>query len=196
MVVPEEEAARQKQEMEVDEPTRAPGSLTETHSREDAMPGEGVREEIERLFEESQTSDHWQVLGIERGSSSEAVSHAFREKARRYHPDRYCSISDVDFQKKLSGLFARLGEAFRSLSTSAAAECSKPSATDEPSPRRDPEEAKALFARAKRAYQEEDYWQTIQLCQQAIDIVADRGEYYHLLGLAQAQNSKWRLKAE
>ena len=124
------------------------------------------------------------------------MPHAFREKARRYHPNRYCSISDVDFQKKLSGLFARLGEAFRSLSTSAAAECSKPSATDEPSPRRDPEEAKALFARAKRAYQEEDYWQTIQLCQQAIDIVADRGEYYHLLGLAQAQNSKWRLKAE
>ena len=209
IVVPEEEAARQKQEMGVDEPPQAPDDLTKTHSREDAMPGEGIRKEVEHLFEESQTSDHWQVLGIERGSSSEEVARAFREKARRYHPDRYRSISDVDFQKKLSGLFVRLGEAFQTLSTSAATECSQPSATDEPlseafptpplepsPPRRDPEEAKSLFAQAKRACQEQDYWQTIQLCQQAIDIVADRGEYYHLLGLAQAQNSKWRLDAE
>lgn len=205
IVVREEEAARQKQEMEVDEPPQAPGSPT-THSPEDAMPGAGFRKEVERLFEESQTSDHWQVLGIERGSSSEEVACAFREKARRYHPDRHRSISDIDFQKKLSGLFVRLGEAFQTLSTSAAAECSQPSAIDEPrseafptrtsSPRRDPEEAKALFAQAKRAYEEQDYWQTIQLCQQAIDIVADRGEYYHWLGLAQAQNSKWRLDAE
>ena len=208
IVVPEDEAARQKQEMGVDEPPQAPDSLTKTHSQ-DAMPDEGFRKEVERLFEESPTSDHWQVLGIEQGSSSEEVARAFREKARRYHPDRYRSISDIDFQKKLSGHFVRLGEAFQILSTSAAAECSQPSATDEPrseafptptrepsSPRRDPEEAKALFAQAKRACQEQDYWQTIQLCQQAIDIVADRGEYYHLLGLAQAQNSKWRLDAE
>ena len=42
------------------------------------------------------------------------------------------SVSDADFQRKVSDLFMRLGEAFQILSTSAAAERFKPSATDEP----------------------------------------------------------------
>ena len=60
----------------------------------------------------------------------------------------------------------------------------------------DPAEAKALYRRAKKAREQEDHWRTIQLCQQAIEIVTDRAEYYHLLGLAQSENPKWRLDAE
>jgi tetratricopeptide (TPR) repeat protein len=61
---------------------------------------------------------------------------------------------------------------------------------------RHPGEAKALFSRAKRAYQEHDFWNSIQLCQQAIEIVSDEAEYYHLLGLALQENPKWRQDAE
>jgi DnaJ-domain-containing protein 1 len=61
---------------------------------------------------------------------------------------------------------------------------------------RDPAEAKAHYLSAKKAYDLEDYWRTIQLCQQAIEIVSDKAEYYHLLGLAQSENPKWRLDAE
>jgi curved DNA-binding protein CbpA len=61
---------------------------------------------------------------------------------------------------------------------------------------RGPAEAKAHYLRAKKAYDTEDYWSTIQLCQQAIEIVSDQAEYYHLLGMAQSENPKWRLDAE
>ncbi len=56
-------------------------------------------------------------------------------------------------------------------------------------------EADALFATAKRAYTEGDHWRAIQLCQQAIEIVGDKADYYHLLGLSLAENPKWRADA-
>jgi tetratricopeptide (TPR) repeat protein len=61
---------------------------------------------------------------------------------------------------------------------------------------RHPTEAQAFYNRAKRAYDLEDYWTTIQLCQQAIELVSDKAEYYYLLGQAQSRNPKWRLDAE
>ena len=56
-------------------------------------------------------------------------------------------------------------------------------------------EADALFARAKPAYREGDHWRAIQLCQQAIEIVGDKADYYHLLGLSLAENPKWQADA-
>jgi len=37
---------------------------------------------------------------------------------------------------------------------------------------------------------------TIQLCQQAIEIVSDDAGLYHLLAMAQKENPKWRKDAE
>ena len=65
-----------------------------------------------------------------------------------------------------------------------------------PGPGRDAKEGKAFFARAKNAFLKCDYWTTIQFCQQAIEIIGDQAEYYHLLGMAQKENPKWRQDAE
>lgn len=65
-----------------------------------------------------------------------------------------------------------------------------------PTSTRSPDDAKALFAGAKRAHLTGDYWTTIQYCRQAIEIISDKAEYYHLLGLALQENPKWRQDAE
>jgi len=54
----------------------------------------------------------------------------------------------------------------------------------------------ALFAQAKRAYIQRDFWNTIQFCQQAIEIISDNPEIYYLLAMAQKENPKWRKDAE
>jgi curved DNA-binding protein CbpA len=185
------------------------------------------RAEIERMFEEYQSKNHWEVLQLERGAGIELIKKAFQERALRYHPDRYRKIQDPAFQEKISYVFSRVSEAYETLSieakadtyrkltekeaqyevkqrawTSSPAESLKEEGTEETAPetvperKRDPDEAKACFARAKRAFDVEDFWTAIQLCQQAIEIVSDKAEYYHLLGLAQAKNPKWRLDAE
>ena len=61
---------------------------------------------------------------------------------------------------------------------------------------RDAKEGKTFFAQAKNAFLKCDYWMTIQFCQQAIEIIGDQPEYYHLLGMAQRENPKWRQDAE
>jgi curved DNA-binding protein CbpA len=60
-----------------------------------------------------------------------------------------------------------------------------------------PEEAKALFKQAKRAYKEQDFWRAIELCRASIELSEDNDpERFHLLGQALSENPKWRQDAE
>jgi curved DNA-binding protein CbpA len=217
IVVPEGEG-RSTQELPEKEPEK---SLPRSITAEDS-----AKQEIEQVFNEFLNKDLWQVLGLERNASGDDMRRAFQEKARFYHPDRYRHIDDAGAQEKVSYIFHRIREAFETLSVetkaekyqkladkdtlyeekqktwSAPAKKSVPS-EEKPSEKvkrlertRHPSEAKALFQRAKQAYVEDDFWNTVQLCQQAIEIVSDQGEYYHLLGQALAKNPKWRQDAE
>ncbi|HEX9726592.1 MAG TPA: DnaJ domain-containing protein [Vicinamibacteria bacterium] len=179
-----------------------------------------AKREIESLYHGYQTMDHWEVLGIERGATQESVAAAFRKKATLYHPDNYHHIRDREFQEHLSHVFLRLKEAHETLSHEEDAkgydrltekegqyeqqnkEWSAPpkkevsSTVEAAPPVRSADEGMALFARAKRAYIQRDFWNTIQFCQQAIEIVSDNAEIYHLLAMAQKENPKWRKDAE
>ena len=84
---------------------------------ESPAPVAASREEIELLFDAFHAQDHWQLLGLSRGASAQDVKMAFHEKARRYHPDRYRSITDQRFHEELSYIFHRLQEAFETLSS-------------------------------------------------------------------------------
>ena len=215
ILAPEGEFGRRQEEPRTEKPARssAKRKTSEANPRE-----------IERIFEEFQNKNHWEVLGVERSARTDVVKEAFQEKARHYHPDRFREISDPDLQEKISFIFCRLKEACDTLSTQAKAEDYKKLEEKEPqyeekqktwtppsaaakdkgedkkqvqlSRSRHPTEAQALYVRSKRAYDEKDYWTAIQLCQQAIEIVSDKAEYYYLLGKAQSRNPKWRLDAE
>jgi cytochrome c-type biogenesis protein CcmH/NrfG len=41
----------------------------------------------------------------------------------------------------------------------------------------------------------QDFWESIQLCRQALETDDSQAEYYHLLGRALMQNKKWRKEA-
>jgi curved DNA-binding protein CbpA len=223
IIEPEGEGRREK-EPPVEEPAK-PAPRTESAV-------DSAKLEIDNVFNEFRSKDPWQVLSLERSARSEEIRHAFQDKARFYHPDRYRHITDPSVQEKLSYLFHRIREAFEILSIQTKTEkyqklaekeaqyeekqksWSGPSRKDTPSKNdalskektqekvsqlersRHPNEAKELFQRAKQAYQQDDYWNVIQLCQQAIEIISDQSEYYHLLGLALSKNPKWRQDAE
>ncbi len=184
------------------------------------------RREINHLFGAFQQKDHWEVLGLERGANARAIQNGFHEMARKHHPDQFSEVTDPELQEKISYIFTRIKEAFETLTTQAKADgykklaekekqydekqktwgvpgkqvkfedLEKQAKIEQQERTRDPAEAKAHYLRAKKAYALEDYWRTIQLCQQAIEIVSDQAEYYHLLGMAQSENPKWRLDAE
>jgi tetratricopeptide (TPR) repeat protein len=226
VIEPEGVSSRGEDESEEVEPRdeeKVVPAKKETSARVDAL-DEQWRLEIERVFEAFQNKNHWEVLDLERGAELEEIKKAFQEKALRYHPDRSRKLDDPSAQEQLSHIFTRVSEAYETLSTQAKADDynkladkeaqyeekqkswaspaeakkkeDKSADADVPERKRDPNEARAHYLRAKKAYDQEDYWTTIQLCQQAIEIVSDQAEYYHLLGLAQSQNPKWRLDAE
>ncbi len=56
--------------------------------------------------------------------------------------------------------------------------------------------AEEMFQQAMRAYESEDYWRTIELCQRAVEIDGQQPDHFHLLGLALLQNQKWKHVAE
>lgn len=58
--------------------------------------------------------DPYQVLGVERGASPEAIKKAYREMAGTYHPDKFAHLGE-DFQKTAEKRFKEIDEAYRTL---------------------------------------------------------------------------------
>lgn len=58
--------------------------------------------------------DPYQVLGVERGASPEAIKKAYRELAGTYHPDKFAHLGE-DFQKTAEKRFKEIDEAYRTL---------------------------------------------------------------------------------
>jgi tetratricopeptide (TPR) repeat protein len=170
-----------------------------------------ARASVERLYQEIQFQDHWQVLGVDRGASSDAVKEAFFRGAKKYHPDKFRRITEPEFQEKLSFIFRRINEAYETLSSPEArgryeslrakeeqyAQSVRESATPAAAhSRAKPDDAATLFRRAQLAFETEDFWTSIELARQAVDLAPDCAAYYHLLGVALAKNPKWRQDAE
>lgn len=165
-----------------------------------------VREAIERAFQQAQSQDHWEVLGVAQGASHEGVKQAFHQVVRRFHPDRLSQVHDSDLKKKASHIVQRAGEALDALTT--AGDVSEaPQANDPAGSRTESanagsasevakKDAREFYLRAKMAYDQEDYWNAVQLCREAVDRSGDVAEHYYLLGLALAKNSKWQKDAE
>ncbi len=207
LIEPEgEEAMKEEVRARQEEPKAAP-------SPKPALDGsDPEREEVERLFREFPSRNHWEVLEIPQGAGLDQIQQAFVRGAKRFHPDRFRRVPAPEFQEKLSYVFRRITEANETLTSSARAgyealadkeglyEASQGSSL--PSRRAggsrggDAAEAMSLFRRAQQAYQASDFWNAIQLCHEAIDQAPERGEIYHLLGLALSKNPKWRQDAE
>jgi hypothetical protein len=166
------------------------------------------RKEIERLHELWDRQSPAEVLGLGQQATIEEIKQAFREKIFRFHPDRYPGLDDPSFRQKLSHLVAVATDAFNTLSEKATIKPAPGQNATNGGPRlqttkkdTEPEAYDAqqhafeLFQHAQRAYDTQDYWQVVQLCRQAVEIQADKGEYHFLLGRALLKNKNWRKEA-
>lgn len=183
-----------------------------------SRPPDAFERELVRVYSEMQYQNHWQVLGLAQGAVYEDVARAYKELSARFDPEAHAHLPDAELREKLSFVHARIKEAFVTLSSQTSAnvygrldekeseyqvtkEKFEAIAPEEPAPHwnrpKDVEEAKRLFARAKRAYQEQDFWNTIELCRASIELDdANDPERFYLLGKALSENPRWRRDAE
>ncbi len=172
---------------------------------------DALREEVDQMIEAAKTGPEG-ALGVSADASSDEIKTAYRDKVLRYHPDRHATVSDPDLRDKLSHLLALASEAHTALSkkaeqrasstTSAAPNAPPASPTSSTASATDPSHdfngrrhAAALFRHAEQAYELQDFWQTIQLCRQAIKVCEQEPKYHYLLALCLIRNKKWRKQA-
>ncbi len=121
--------------------------------------------------------DH-EILGIDSVFDIETLRNSFEEAALKYNPERYSSVRFAGVKKELNLIYKRIIQAYINLSAST---IDKPSETKYPSIAEKEKiyligeeivldkEALILFEKAKEFAEKGDYYQAVNLCQQAIE---------------------------
>jgi len=122
--------------------------------------------------------DH-EILGIDSVFDVETLRNSFEETALKYNPERYSSVRFADIKKELNLIYRRIIQAYINLSAST---IDKPSGTKYSAVAEKEKiylmgeklisdnEAFILFEKAKEFADKGDYYQAVNLCQQAIEI--------------------------
>jgi serine/threonine protein kinase len=192
----------------VREASPAPAAPAPVAAPVKGVPDEATVKELDRLLALAKSQAYADLLGIAADAPPGTRKSAYLKIIGRFHPDKFPRAAD-DIREKLSRICAESAEALDRLAN---APPPKPASTGgngySPSPSAGPSfarpktanysktrYARELYDRALRAFDLQDFWESIQLCRQALESDDTQAEYHHLLGRALMQNKKWRKEA-
>jgi CheY-like chemotaxis protein/DnaJ-domain-containing protein 1 len=75
-----------------------------------------AREMIETKWQQIAKLDHWKILGVSKSADAAALRSAYLQLAREFHTDAFATVSLGDSQRTLDRIFARVQEAYDTLS--------------------------------------------------------------------------------
>lgn len=78
--------------------------------------GAALREEIDTFLGQLEGLDHYGALGLDEGASAADIKKAYFKAAKRYHPDALARMGLDDVKSAAATVFARIAEAFETLS--------------------------------------------------------------------------------
>jgi len=181
-------------------------------------PADKRRREVLEAYEGLKSKTHFEILGLPRASSAADVKEAYFRLARRFHPDVHHGASLGDLRDQLEKVFIRLGEAYDILRDTnkrrdyeerlgrlqprAGHEATTPGVVDTGPPPPDPEEEarqrQQALQRAEKLYEQEKYFDAIQLARPLVDTVPDKLKVRARLVLARSylKNPNWAKDAE
>ena len=145
-------------------------------------------------------ADHYAILDIDAGASSEDIQRAYYRRAKEIHPDRFLAPPLDVLHRDMEELFAQVLEAYNTLTNPAerkrydaerlaGAPASKQASADQAA------FAKGNFLRGKTLSDEGKYAEALSWLQNAVDADPERPEYLRLLASVQGRNPRLRREA-
>ena len=170
--------------------------------------------EIDRLLGLAADRNYEELLGVGSRAASAEMTSAYLSLIARFHPDSLPGMAG-GFRRKLVRLCESISEAHAALSSRVSRTSGEKD--EDPTAARAPTNgphgggpagndskghsfdksgyARELYSRAQRSFYVGNYWDVVQLCQQAIAVDDSEAEFHFLLGRALMQNPRWRMEA-
>ncbi len=166
------------------------GDLRESLEREEI---EKLVEEIEEIYASLNALTPQQLLKLDKSFDKEELRERYYQLVKKYHPDRFRSLSDPDLTKKSEEVFIKISEAYQALESfpSKAHDVMIKTLT-QPSP----SDAEKKYLKAKTLFDSGMFWEAIYTLNEALRIDKSNFRYHLLLGKAQAKFPHLKKDAE
>ena len=177
-------------EIQVSQDTTSTGRTLPKPSTDPALPSrpsaESLRKQIEKWAQALDDVDHFTLLDITPDASRGDIKKAYLAAAKTYHPDRLAALGLEDLRPTASEVFARMGEAFETLSDPSARSDYEAMQRGEYS-RQDAQQAaqaETLYRKAEVLIKMGDFDKAIDFLRPAVELWGEEPEYQNALGWA------------
>jgi curved DNA-binding protein CbpA/DNA-binding NarL/FixJ family response regulator len=152
-----------------------------------------IKKKIEDMYGKCEHLGHYDVLGVKNNASPVEIKAAYREAAKKYHPDMFFQLEDASLRDKLNDISSCLSEAYTILTNPGTRrEYDKMLARKPAIPTADRDKARSAFEEGKSYLKKKDYQDAERLFQAAIYYNGEISEYHYYYGLTLAMQKKFR----
>jgi tetratricopeptide (TPR) repeat protein len=146
---------------------------------------EALRVEIQTLLEQLSDLDHYNALGVTAQASPADIKRAYFKAAKKFHPDALARLGLEDLRNDAAQVFARIAEAFETLSNSSKKEAYDLGGSDAP------EIDTARLAQAETSFRKGEilvrmgnFHGALEYLEPAVELWPDESAYQSVLGWA------------
>ncbi|MBN2207380.1 MAG: DnaJ domain-containing protein, partial [Candidatus Aminicenantes bacterium] len=197
---PVREAADQAPDEAAGPPSEAapPALDFETAGGSAAGTAQVMLREILYWKERLDTQNYYEFFRVDKGASEEEIKKAYFQMARKCHPDRFGRSLTPDVKAQVDDVFDQVTKAYRTLTDRDARfeYDQKLSAGRQEDTGGQAKKADIKFRQGKTLYNQGRYEEAVILLEQAVRLASHKGDYFLLLGMAEAKIPAFTKKAE
>jgi DNA-binding response OmpR family regulator/DnaJ-domain-containing protein 1 len=151
-----------------------------------------VREQLAAKASAMRQQDYFEILGVKRSASREAIKRAYFTLAREYHPDKHFQTASAELRQLAQQIYDTISTAHDTLTDPAERKRYLDQLADAPPPAQAQDVGRVLaaenqFQRGEALMRQRQYAEARAAFEEAIALYPDEGEFHAWLGWSQFQ---------
>jgi curved DNA-binding protein CbpA len=157
-------------------------------------PDSAFMEKVEDLYKRLESTDYYNILGIEKWATQDKLKKAYYNVAKEFHPDIHFYIPSDTLKNKLNIIFSHITEAYKILSDPKTRREYDNSLSIKPAKieTSNIEIARTRFKEGKETFKKRSYAEAAELFGQAAYLDGSVSDYHFNMGLALAKAKRLR----